>query len=130
MFLVNLNLKIRQTSTYDRSFASTVLDKAVMDNLDLTFTENRQSFHKPHRRTWTKKPSRVSNDTLFNDEIDRALESIPENLDFSINEKSSVKPSKDVYRPSGILKPAKPSATESKSYSSGTNYFSTLSFIV
>lgn len=95
-------------SNMDRTFASSVLDKAVMDNLDLTFTEAlQQKDTTKSSRSWSqpnKRSNRVSNDTIIGDEIDKALKDIPRKLDLSLLEqqKKSVAP-----KPFGILKPTR-----------------------
>lgn len=109
------NLAIRRTSFYNKSFASSILDKAVMDNLDLTFTESLAPSKNPGNSFTTNqkggsnvsfsstswRPSKkTSNVTLYHDDLDKeiskALKSIPENLELSLTS-----------RPPGILKPAK-----------------------
>lgn len=102
-FASSLNMsKFDQTSQFDKSFASSVLDKAVMDNLDLTFTETLQK-GQPARRLWKIKAKRSSNDTILNDEIDLALKSIPDKLNFSLVDQNKAPPS----RTFGILKAPK-----------------------
>jgi len=105
----------RKQSFYNKSFASSILDKAVMDNLDLTFTESLAPSKNPGTSFTTNqkgganvsfsssswRPSKKSsNITLLNDDLDKeiskALKSIPENLELSLTS-----------RPTGILKPAK-----------------------
>lgn len=103
-FASSLNLtKLDQTSQFDKSFASSVLDKAVMDNLDLTFTETLQK-GQPARRLWKSKAKRSSNDTILNDEIDLALKSIPEKLNFSLVDAAKAPPPTRTF---GILKAPK-----------------------
>lgn len=92
------------------SIASSVLDKAVMDNLDLTFTEVMKK-GEPSRKPWARSKSRSkATETLFADEIDKALASIPESLAFD-----TMTPTRPIVRPKakpvGILKNSRPTTS-------------------
>ncbi len=101
---------LRKLIQDDKSFASSVLDKAVMDNLDLTFTESLVKDDRPSKGTHSRFKKSV-NDSLFNDEftkqLNSALQTIPENFELSVMEqnKKHIPP-----KPLGILKNTRRSA--------------------
>lgn len=96
----------KPADTTKASFVSSVLDKAVMDNLDLTFTEVMKR-GEPSRKPWARSKSHLkATETLFADELDKALAAIPEDFTF---EAPKVRPMvRPVAKPLGILKNTKP----------------------